>query len=70
MDLVSTILAEPDEEFENRDRVFRVCSRKKVADFQAISVEQKDNWVASISKAIKNAVDRNNTFGREVINAY
>lgn len=66
VDLLSTYLAEPDEETENRELVFRVCSKSKVADFQATSVEQKEKWVSTLTEAIKQAVDRNSTFGREV----
>ena len=66
VDLLSTHLAEPDEETENRELVFRVCSKTKVADFQATSVEQKEKWVTTLTEAIKQAVERNSTFGRQV----
>ena len=64
VDLLSAHLEDP--EIENRDLVFRVCSKSHVADFQASTVEQKDEWVSIINEAIKKVVDKNSTFGREV----
>ena len=66
VELLSTHLEEPDEETENRELVFRVCSKSKVTDFQATSVEQKEKWVSTLTEAIKKAVEKNSTFGREV----
>ena len=66
MDLLSTHLEDPDDEIENRDLAFRIFSKSKVADFQATSVEQKEKWVSTLTEAIKNAIERNSTFGREV----
>ncbi|XP_028407888.1 FYVE, RhoGEF and PH domain-containing protein 4-like isoform X2 [Dendronephthya gigantea] len=66
LELLSTYLGDVDEETENRELVFRVCSKSKVVEFKATSVEQKEKWVSTLTAAIKNAVDRNSTFGREV----
>lgn len=66
VDLLSTHLEDADEETENRELVFRVCSRSKVVEFKATSVEQKEKWVSTIEAAIQNAVDKNSSFGREV----
>ena len=66
VELLWTHLEDPEDDIDNRDLVFRVCSKSKVTDFQATSVEQKDKWVSTLTEAIKNAVERNSTFGREV----
>jgi aminopeptidase N len=66
VELLSTTIESPDDDIDNRDLVFRVRSRNKVADFQATSVEQKEKWVSTLTEAIDSAVKRNSTFGREV----
>lgn len=61
-ELKNSQVEETEEEIANRELVFRVLSNRKVIDFQASSVEEKEKWFEALSTAIKNAKEKKETF--------
>ena len=66
-ELKDSQVEETEEEIANRELVFRVLGNRKVIDFQASSVEEKEKWVEALSTAMKNAKDKKDTFGATVV---
>lgn len=68
-ELKNSQVVETDEEIANRELVFRVRSYRKVTDYQASSVEEKEKWVEMLNTAIDRAKEKTDSFksgGKEV----